>query len=351
MEDTAAPTNQDSANQDSAASTHVANACNLLRQVRDDTDGALLILTGAGMSVASGVPVFRNSNGSMSPEFLAFLKGYNEARRRHNLAEADDWFDFSVPDMFDPPTAVQAWHYWRWRILRARVEPAQDYQWLQALCDYFNTAKLQQDADTKNKIDNNSINLPKNRKVFVVTSNCDNLHARSGTDPDAIKEIHGSLGLLQCSEPCCRDLYPVDDGMLQNLKDNSKPNWIPMCPKCQTRCLRPNVMIFDDWALVHDKLQEQQQAYQAFLRHHCGNNFVILEIGAGTVVPSIRWEAETKGEQGHGLIRINPSPEECADSSLAGTPKYVPLVATSSDGLRDLCRGLGLLEANEEKIN
>jgi hypothetical protein len=94
-----------------------------LRQVRD-SGGCLLVLTGAGMSVSSGVPVFRGArkiafflshfiakndinlprqardkhnefrretascagdDGSMSADFLRFLDAYNAARRRNGL--------------------------------------------------------------------------------------------------------------------------------------------------------------------------------------------------------------------------------------------------------------------------
>ena len=76
----------------------VAEACaaaaRLLESVKHD-GGGLLILTGAGMSVKSGVPVFRGADGSMSPEFLKFLGDYNAARRAAGLREASDWFGFS----------------------------------------------------------------------------------------------------------------------------------------------------------------------------------------------------------------------------------------------------------------
>ena len=63
--------------------------------------GGLYILTGAGMSVQSGVPVFRNADGSMSADFLKFLGDYNKARRAAGLDGAEGWFDFSVPEMFE----------------------------------------------------------------------------------------------------------------------------------------------------------------------------------------------------------------------------------------------------------
>lgn len=99
-----------------------AAAAAYLRSVRD-AGGRLHILSGAGMSVSSGVPVFRNSDGTMSDEFLAFLSDYNAARTAHGLPEVDDWFGFSVPQMFAKATEKAAWAYWRWRTLRAMVTP------------------------------------------------------------------------------------------------------------------------------------------------------------------------------------------------------------------------------------
>ena len=56
-------------------------------------------------------------------------------------------------------------------MLRARVPPAEDYQLLMQLSEYFGKDKY-----------------------FVVTSNCDMLHVQAGTDPTHIEEIHGIAG-------------------------------------------------------------------------------------------------------------------------------------------------------------
>ena len=112
----------------------VAGACAALRRVHAG-GGGLFVLTGAGMSVSSGVPVFRAADGTMSPDFLRFLGDFNAARRRAGLPEADDWFSFSVPEMFRAATAAEAWAYWRWRILRALVAPAADYAQLDRLVE------------------------------------------------------------------------------------------------------------------------------------------------------------------------------------------------------------------------
>ena len=56
-----------------AAVAAAAAAAARLREVKEG-GGKLHIFTGAGMSVMSGVPVFRHADGSMAPAFLAFLK-------------------------------------------------------------------------------------------------------------------------------------------------------------------------------------------------------------------------------------------------------------------------------------
>jgi hypothetical protein len=79
---------------------------------------------------------------------------------------------------------------------------------------------------------------------------------------------------------------------------------------------------------------------------------VVLEIGAGVVVPSIRMEGESLGSKGKGLIRVNPSIEECAGMSngrlmedLPIGEAYLPLVARSDVALKGLCQRLGLTPA------
>jgi NAD-dependent SIR2 family protein deacetylase len=287
----------------------IAQAREALENAREKGAG-LLVLTGAGMSVSSGVPVFRNASGTMSAEFLNFLKEYNHAREAHDLQPAHDWFDFSVPDMFDPPTELQAWKYWRWRVLRAKVTPAQDYHDLGQLIEYFGGTD----------------------HVFCITSNCDGLHETAGIPKEQIYEVHGSLSRLQCSVPCGNTLYPVDHDFVQELQQH---DWkVPRCSNC-SRCLRPNVMIFGDHALVNDVLGDQSGKRRSFLLER-DDNFIVLEIGAGLVVPSIRNMAEKYGSTSrYGLIRINPS-ENCLVGADVDDNKYFPIQMTSTEALKQL---------------
>ena len=304
--------------------------------------GALLVLTGAGMSVCSGVPVFRGADGSMSADFLRFLGAYNAARRAARLPEADDWFSFSVPEMFRPETAREAWAYWRWRTLRALVAPGADYGELARLTRWFGAGG---GADAAGR-------------VFVQTSNCDMLHAHAGPAglaADSVFEIHGSLSRVQCSgcragsgegagQPCTQQMWPVDAPFLARLE--AEPDWVPMCPACGECCLRPNVMIFGDGSLVESAIGAQQRRMEAFTARF-GGRWVVLEVGAGVVVPSIRCYAEELGGRGDGgLIHVNPSRSECEQmqrpSSCSVASKYFPLVARSTDALKAICDGLRL---------
>ena len=354
------------------------------------SNGGLLILTGAGMSVESGVPVFRGRNGSMSSDFLRFLGAYNEARRGAGLVEADDWFSFSVPEMFRTETMAEAWAYWGWRMTRALVEPAGDYDALMRLVEYFGSPE----------------------KSFVRTSNCDMLHVRAGMPADRVEEIHGSLGRLQCAgnggRPCSSALTPVDEALLGRLQEAEAAGTveIPMCPKNCGACLRPNVMIFGDWNFVDSHLNDQADNFGRFVSRHgrggggglalglgggesqtgrggggkrgrgkrattgkratCKRatgagrgaggapemNWVVLEIGGGVVVPSIRTSAEGLGAVGHGLVRVNPSSAECESMEMGNGKgpaglEYVPVCARSSDALHAILRELGKGDAGD----
>mgnify|MGYP003385397864 FL=1 len=312
--------------------SNLQQACTILREAQKSGAG-LLILSGAGLSVQSGVPVFRMADGSMSADFIKFLGDYNAARKKHGLDEAESWFSFSVPEMFREETSKEAWQYWRWRMLRALVQPAADYQQLNKIIAAFGT-----------------------ERVFALTSNCDMLHVSAGLPEENVFEIHGSLGYVQCSRPCDQTLYPVDEAFLHRLRD--EPDWVPLCPECNIRCLRPNVMIFDDYALVEQRLDGQELRFEQFKARYRNNHptpAVVLEIGAGRVVSSIRRYGESLGlveRGGGGLIRINPSTIECVQMELgsnesesqpvSNSSKYFPLDKKANEALFAICSELDL---------
>jgi len=302
---------------------NVKKAASAIRKAVDCEKSSLLILTGAGMSVKSGVPIFR-SDRTMSPVFLKFLENYNVAQKKHGLEEAESWFAFSVPGMFKTQSRKEAWDYWRWRIETAyAASPADDYENLMKIVKLFGQ-----------------------QKCFVVTSNCDSMHARAGMDDKKIQEIHGALSNVQCAKPCSQKTWPVKD-----INDALLKKKVPMCSECKEWCLRPQVMIFGDDALVKKRFVDQENRYEQFLEAHPVEQMVVLEIGAGTVVPTIR-------NMGGGfmdkatLIRVNPGEEECTQTddllmSFLGfrteaPESYCPIQAKSDEALKALVKELGL---------
>jgi NAD-dependent SIR2 family protein deacetylase len=146
-------------------------------------------------------------------------------------------------------------------------------------------------------------------------------------------------------------MYPMKGFYLNKL--TSETNYVPRCPDCQQACLRPNVMIFCDNTLVYTELQAQKNRFQQFIHTSPKTlvapitpalNLFVLEIGAGTVVPSIRCDGEEYGSRGVALVRVNPSPKECTtfvkcDPRESGS-NYFPLQAYSNVALGALLQEL-----------
>eukprot|EP01130_Rhizamoeba_saxonica_P003949 TRINITY_DN1634_c0_g1_i3.p1 TRINITY_DN1634_c0_g1~~TRINITY_DN1634_c0_g1_i3.p1 ORF type:complete len:153 (-),score=25.42 TRINITY_DN1634_c0_g1_i3:6-464(-) len=113
---------------------------------------------------------------------------------------------------------------------------------------------------------------------------------------------------MQCTEPCDNDIWsgdtidmPAIDSMFKAEGD------LPKCRNCG-ELARPNVLMFGDWDFIPDRTEEQHQRYSEFLHNIQGKRVVIVEIGAGYDVPTVRSQSEnlTRELQDAFLIRINP---------------------------------------------
>ena len=162
----------------------------------------------------------------------------------------------------------------------------------------------------------------------------------AGVKDDHIYEIHGSLRQLQCSARCCKTLYNVDKECIERMRKDQ--TWIPMCPKCEKHCLRPNVMIFGDDMFIGARARRQKKNLEKFLKHN--KTYAVLEIGAGKVIPSIRIYAEQYANKGSALIRINPSKDECEEmeTNIELHDKYIPLAHKSEHALKLITNALQL---------
>jgi NAD-dependent deacetylase len=153
-------------------------------------------LTGAGISVASGLPTFRGGDGLWDRDIT-------ELATRSFFAS-------------DPHASWQ-WYLERFGQLH-RAEPNSAHYALAAL------------------------------DLLVVTQNIDLLHERAGTH-DLIK-VHGSADRMRCSRDGCADGSPNGSVPLDTLRFTT----VPACARCAAP-MRPHILWFDEYYQEHDDYQ------------------------------------------------------------------------------------------------
>jgi NAD-dependent SIR2 family protein deacetylase len=225
---------------------------------------ALLIGAGAGMGVDSGLPDFRGPEG--------FWQAYPPFHGRR-------FAEISNPVWFrrDPE---QAWGFFGHRLNLYRATPPHDgfeivRRWAESKpCGYF-----------------------------VFTSNVDGHFHRAGFVPERILECHGSINFLQCAEGCTEEIWPaaetvmtVDDETIR-----ARPP-LPQCIHCG-QLARPNILMFGDGGWISHRSDEQERRYHAWLKSISSKRLAVIEFGAGTGIPTVRLECETRSGP---LIRVNP---------------------------------------------
>jgi NAD-dependent SIR2 family protein deacetylase len=153
----------------------------------------------------------------------------------------------------------------------------------------------------------------KNIPYFVVTSNVDGQFQKAGFAEGNILEVHGSIHWLQCAIPCCGTIWPnneqipVDETMM-------RAGHIPRCPCCGG-VSRPNILMFGDWSWLPERTHAQEQHFQQFLDQRSDTLMAVIELGAGSAIPTIRAMSERFGwyYPGATVIRINTREPEIQD--------------------------------------
>jgi len=244
---------------DAGIDAAIARAAELVR----DAD-ALLIGAGAGIGVDSGLPDFRGDHG--------FWRAYPPlAARGIRFAE------IANPHSFEAHPAL-AWGFYghRLALYRATV-PHEGFAILRALA-----AALPHGA-------------------FVFTSNVDGQFQRAGFDADRIVEYHGSIHHLQCTRPCSDAIWSAAEVAPQvDPATCLMAPPLPACPHCGA-LVRPNILMFNDSDWLEARSEAQYARFRAWRTRV--QRPVVIELGAGTDIPSVRRLCET---QHAPLIRINP---------------------------------------------
>ncbi len=235
---------------------------------------ALLVTAGAGMGVDSGLPDFRGNEG--------FWKAYPPMARL-----GISFVEMANPTWFrrDPELA---WGFYGHRLnLYRATEPHRGF----ALLLELGSA------------------LPGG--LFVFTSNVDGQFQRAGYPEEAIVECHGSLHHLQCTGPCSGALWSAEgiEVQVDGKSFRARPP-LPACPSCGA-VARPNVLMFGDWSWIPSRTAAQERRFEAWLEEHGSPDLVVVEIGAGTAVPTVRLTSERVAARfGATLVRINPREPE-----------------------------------------
>lgn len=181
----------------------------------------VVVLTGAGISAASGIPTFRGAGG--------FWRKYQAQ-------------DLATPTAFakNPSLVWEFYHYRREVVLTKEPNNA-----------HIAVAELERKL------------AKENRRVVVITQNIDELHRSAGSQN--VIELHGTLFKTRCTK--CRDVaVNKDSPICDALRDRGAPDvdaeearipveQLPRCKKggCNS-LLRPYIVWFGE-SLEHEVLQ------------------------------------------------------------------------------------------------
>jgi len=233
---------------------------------------AIFITAGAGIGVDSGLPDFRGNEG--------FWKAYPPiAKLGYSFS------DMANPVWFDKkPELAWAFYGHRQNLYRETI-PHSGFKQL--------------------------LELGKKKKYgyFVYTSNVDGQFQKAGFDENKIKECHGSIHYLQCTQNCSNNVWSAKKEKVtvnMELFEAEKP--LPICPKCGALA-RPNILMFGDWGWESNRSDNQGAFLTEWISKLSKNNakVVVIELGAGKAISTVRNKSEQTIKKLNGtLIRINP---------------------------------------------
>ena len=259
-----------------------------------NADG-LLITAGAGMGVDSGLPDFRGSSG--------FWTAYPA------LKEAGiEFTSIASPGAFVRSPRL-AWGFYGHRLaLYRQTMPHEGFQILKDIAAHLR------------------------KGAFVVTSNVDGQFQKAGFVESRVFEVHGSIHRLQCMGPCHETVWSASSFVPKT--DDAKCEWVgtklPVCSKCRGLA-RPNILMFNDSGWIDTYATIGRAWFEQWLEQ--ADTVVVLEIGAGTGLPTIRRIGRSLGAP---LVRINPLFSSDADTDII-------LAQGALAGLQCLRDELGLL--------
>ncbi len=257
--------------------------------------GALVVTAGAGMGVDSGLPDFRGDQG--------FWKAYPPYERL-----GLSFTDAANPTHFDDDPQL-GWGFYGHRTnLYRSTSPHAGFRILLAWAARFH--------------------LP----CFVVTSNVDGQFQKAGFAEERVLEVHGSIHHLQCTTPCSPAIWTNGESLDVD-PATMRSRQVPRCPNCGA-VSRPNILMFGDFSWLDERTAGQRERFEEFLQDLRGRRILVVELGAGTAIPTIRWTSERLGRGDACVIRVNPREPDLA-------PPHLSIPAGALEALSGIDAALG----------
>lgn len=236
----------------------------------------VVVLTGAGISAASGIGTYRGAGGMWEDPALL------QAHQVESLPE-------SLPIIWSVKGPMRA------RALTAQPNPA-----------HLALVKLHTQLEARGGY------------LTLLTQNIDGLHQRAGSVQ--VLEMHGSMMRSRCSDSRCT-LPPFEETQVPQHGE------LPLCPRCQRQPLRPDVVLFGE-ALPREVMAVAKSAlHQAE---------VLLVVGTSGAVRSATTMIDTAAFYGAHCVLINKDPWEHPHPKIGSTligpaEKVLPRVVALSD--------------------
>lgn len=234
----------------------------LLAAARGPEGKTTLVVTGAGVSLASGIPTFRGSDPGAVWANDVMEKG---TRAFFKKAPHESWL----------------WYLARFERARdAKPNPAH-----RALAEWEQWQKRQ------------------GRDFLLVTQNVDTLHEQAGSH--ALVKVHGSADQVRCTRHSCKrgppwGTIPLAEVDLAPLRADPGPETVPRCPECTSK-LRPHVLWFDEMYTEHESYQFDHVLLQAKRAR------LVVFIGTSFSVGITDLISEKGQRNGARLFSIDPS--------------------------------------------
>ncbi len=256
-----------------------------------ERDGLLLVVTGAGVSHASGIPTFRGTD-----EGAIWKRDVTEMA--------------TLAFFLEDPVESWRWYLSRFDTLRA-AKPNPAHRALAALERWRGE---------------------EGGEFLLITQNIDTLHEEAGSG--RLIKVHGSADRVRCPSGGCRvaaprGSLPLPDTLLEAFLKSPEQASLPRCPECDSP-LRPHVLWFDEFYDEHVDYQWNR------VRGAAATAATVVFVGTSFSVGVTDLVAQYAHATGARMISIDPG------AATAPYPGIETLRARAEQVLPAACQELGL---------